>query len=37
MLANKIIEHLRTLLPVVLFVIITIYLLSSDNTIVGPY
>ena len=37
MLPKKINEHLRTVLPPVLFLIITIYLLTSDNTIVGPY
>lgn len=37
MFFKEISEHLRTVIPVVLFVILTIYHLTSDSHIVGPY
>ena len=37
MSTEEISEHLRIIVPAVLFVILTIYLLTSDSSIVGPY
>jgi hypothetical protein len=34
---KEISENLRIVIPFVLFVILTIYLLTSDPSIVGPY
>ena len=37
MLFKEIGESLRVAIPFVLFVILTLYLLTSDPSIVGPY
>ena len=37
MSTKEISEQLRIVVPAVLFVILTIYLLTSDTSIVGPY
>lgn len=34
---NQLRESLLMLLPVVLFVMLTVYLLTSDPSVVGPY
>lgn len=30
-------ESIRTFLPAILFLLLTIYLIASDSSVVGPY
>ncbi len=37
MMHKEIMESLRIVIPIVIFVIFSIYILTSDSTIVGPF
>ncbi len=37
MIIKELLTSIRTIIPIALLILLTIYLISSDLTIVGPY